>query len=83
MSWNYRVIRKTNPHTETYFYHIHEVYYDDNKKIKSWSTKPMSPYGETPEEIKKDLTWMLLSCDKPILEEVVDNYIETLVEIKE
>ncbi len=41
--WNYRVIRKNHKKTDSCFYHIHEVSYDDEKNIESWTQSPVEP----------------------------------------
>lgn len=72
-SWNYRVIKKATVfHGEPYF-EIHEVYYaEDNNEIAYWSSDPMTPFGETAEELATDLKHMAEAFNKPILELVND-----------
>lgn len=60
MSWDYRVHKDSSGH------HIIETYYDDNHKVKTYSG-PMEVYGETLEELRADLSYMLTALDKPIL----------------
>lgn len=38
MSWNYRVVETEECGIK--LYGLHEVYYDDDGKIKSWTQKP-------------------------------------------
>lgn len=73
-SWNYRVVRAYTPWVQDLgcYYHIHEVYYDDNGEPDSRSTDPMAPYGETPEELLADIKLMLEATMHPVME-VVDN----------
>ena len=65
MSWNYRIIQKNVD--EFVSFEVHEVYYRPDGSIEGWSENPVIPYGETPEELKKDLTKMLQAFEKPIL----------------
>jgi len=65
MAWNYRVLKKTLDEGEVY--EIHEVYYKGNA-IHMWSEDPISPYGESLEELKKDLQYQLEALELPILE---------------
>lgn len=75
MVWDYRVIRKKLDN-EVYF-EIHEVYYDNqlpeftadrDRTICGLTEEASSPFGETPEELKKDLEMMIGAFDKPILD---------------
>ena len=51
-----------------------------NKQYQRFYTENnITPFGETPEELKQDLAIMLLAFNKPILEE--DEQTETLKEI--
>lgn len=67
--WNHRVMQRidgggTN-FEETNFY-IAEVYYDADGNTIGW-TEEKSVYGESVDEVRQTLTWMLESLDKPIL----------------
>jgi hypothetical protein len=62
MSWNYRIVLKDD------FYEIHEVYYDKYGNKQSVSVDPISPSGETKEELKEGLEKMLEAFDLPILD---------------
>ncbi len=65
MSWNYRIVKTSGG------YEIFEVYYKTSKKgkckIEATSMDEISPYGESPEELKEDLKMMLEAFDRPIL----------------
>jgi hypothetical protein len=71
MHWNHRVVRH---HTKNIMgdpdvgYAIHEVYYDDDGSIRGMTQDAVSPYGDTPEELKDDLERMLEAISKPILD---------------
>ena len=70
MAWNYRVVRKQTyrgkPIMIEVQYAIHEAYYDGDKPT-SITTDHMAPYGETLEELKNDLSYMLAALEKPVL----------------
>ena len=67
MSWNYRVIRRTHERGPDTF-GIHEVYYDNEDKPNACTVDPVSPYGETLEELKSDLDRMWKALEKPALD---------------
>ena len=64
MSWNYRVLKHTNKHGEHFT--IHEVYYEKGKPVM-WSDD-VTPYGETLDELKKDLSHIQEALSRPTLE---------------
>lgn len=64
--WNYRILRKVYEGEE--HFSLHEVYYDDDSNPNACSIDPVSPFGETPEELKKDLELMIRAFDKPIMD---------------
>ena len=51
MAWDYRVVKHTDEGEVSY--QIHEVYYDENQIIESWTENSIKPYGETPRRIKR------------------------------
>lgn len=68
MSWDYRVIRAAAAECEEgYDFAIYECYYDHNGKIWGLTEEPVNPYGESQEELTKDLQLMLEATTKPIL----------------
>ena len=87
MSWNYRVVRKRvymgkTMNSEVRFA-IHETYYDSDKPV-SITTDPMEPYGETLEELKNDLAYMVAALEKPVLnwEDFKNKEVEVLPDAK-
>ena len=70
MTWNYRVIS----HPSWNFsrdegsreYRIHEVFSDETG-IVGYSAEGCEPYGETQEELAKDMEYMSKAFDKPVL----------------
>ena len=70
MSWNYRVVETTQDieHGGVYIrYAIHEVYYDSEDKIKSWTVEPTWPEGETYVEFREAMTSYMSAVWKPAL----------------
>lgn len=61
-SWNYRVFRESDGTMG-----IIECYYEDDKPTNY--SDFMAPYGESEEELRKDIVRMLDSMTKPILTE--------------
>jgi len=55
MSWNYRVMRSTEP-DGTHVFAIHEVYYDDAGRVNGWIADAAHPQGETFKELTHDLS---------------------------
>lgn len=66
--WNYRVIRKHDPHADEASYQIHEVYYSEGGRIEHWTEDPVQPFGETAEELREDIRFFLQAFRRPILE---------------
>lgn len=66
MSWHYAIIRKTKRTPRRirhdrksiiiHYYDIHEVYLDDNGKVRSWTEEPVSVNGS---ESVRGLQWAL------------------------
>ncbi len=46
---------------------IHEVYYNKNGKPKMYSENHMCPHGETLDELRSDIEFMLKAFEKTIL----------------
>jgi len=67
--WNYRVIKKHHQETDTYAYQVHEVYYKKSGKIEGWSESPVSPMGETLNELRGDIQSFSKAFQKPVLRE--------------
>lgn len=49
-------------------YGIHEVYYDDNGKIKYWSEKPIRAFGNSVAELEADLLQMRVAITMGVLD---------------
>lgn len=65
--WNYRVIESED------IFRIHEVYYNEKGGITAFSENPITPLGETLDELRGDLEYYLQALDRPVLkkEEIV------------
>ena len=61
MTWNYRVIEDKE------IFRIHEVYYNNTGAITAISEDPITPEGETMEELKGDLEYYFQALKKPVL----------------
>jgi len=66
MTWNHRVMKSIYPSGEIMF-SIREVYYNDDGTIYAHTEQPIAPIGETIEELRQSLEWMIKSLDNPIL----------------
>jgi len=64
MSWSYVVV-KTG-----YGYVIKEVYFDDGGNVTGYTEDEIAPLGETAEELREDLEFMLKAFDGDVLDEV-------------
>lgn len=72
MTWNYRVIRKEHESGDVTF-QIHEVYYDDEGAIETWTANSVYPSGESLSELREDIEHFLAALDEPVLEECQEN----------
>ena len=66
MSWDYRVFKKKIGNG--FVYEVHEVYYNLDGTIRSWTENPINPAGGTSEELKKDFAQQLLAFDSSVLD---------------
>lgn len=82
MTWNYRVIKMENgiPEDDGHVFQFHEVYYEEDGTISSWTVEPVSPFGESPSELATTMKMFEAALDKPVLREVSQNGTTTLVE---
>ena len=62
MTWNHRIV------IDKYgTYSIREVYYEPNDRIIAWTERPVSPCGESMDEISADIALMMKAFDKSVL----------------
>jgi hypothetical protein len=69
-TWNYRVMKKELTGDFGYTdveYAIYEVHYKDGK-VTAYSSEPISPMGETPEELREDLKRMMMALERPLFD---------------
>lgn len=62
MTWNYRVFRE-----ESGEYVIREVFYAEDGSVVTCSKDPVEPFGETIEELARDLESIQAALTMPIL----------------
>ena len=70
--WNNRIIHHHDPKGPGHFcdwYEIHEVFYNDNDKVESWTEDGVGPFGNTLEELRSSYDMMVEAFDLPMLEE--------------
>ena len=68
--WNYRIMKKYDPHMEEDFYVLTEVFYERDGTLMAYSEKE-EIMGQDPDEIIRVLEMMLNDAkkDRPILTE--------------
>jgi len=68
--WNYRVYKfiPKNKANDPYFL-IRETYYNDDGKANGFTLNSASPFGETEQELKNDIQYMLEAFGKPVIEQ--------------
>lgn len=69
MTWNNRIMRRRFPalrkgQPEQVLYGLHEVYYDENKKVDGWTKEAMFGYFETVEDLLATLKQMHTDAEK-------------------
>lgn len=74
MTWNHRVVRKIffegSEVVETFA--IHEVYYDrDSGEVIGYAEQKSAPFGESPEELRRDYAAMAGAFGHPVLDKDV------------
>jgi hypothetical protein len=75
--WNYRITYR--PSDIEQGYSIREVFYNDNGDPVSYTSKEISPYGESKDELISDLAYMI----QAISQEIVDlDILDTIFENK-
>ena len=66
MSWNHRLMKMKDGEDD--FYQIHEVYYDKEGNVESYTKNGVTVGGNDIEEVKWVLLEMLAALDKPVLD---------------
>jgi hypothetical protein len=76
-TFNYRTLRKQDD-LGSFYFEVHEVYYNPDGTVSLWTINPKVAFGSTKEELKESLERMLACLEAPLLEEFED----TLREVK-
>jgi len=66
MKREYRLAKRSTDIVPSYG--IYEVFYDDEEQISFYTSQPITPWGDIPEEIEHLTYQMLKAFDKPPLE---------------
>ena len=66
MSWNHRLMKMKDGEDD--FYQIHEVFYDKEGNVESYTKNGVTVGGNDIEEVKWVLREMLAALDKPVLD---------------
>lgn len=69
MNWTYRIVCRETQWGEEFS--IHEFYMTEDDEIWGWTENPESVYGDTVDDVRQSLKWMLEACDKPIIEQTI------------
>lgn len=73
LTWNYRIVKEVIG--EEYFYTIREVFYDDDKKVISWTVDEVSPGGSNADEMNRDWASYKLAFERPVVVVKDDKFI--------
>ena len=66
MSWNHRLMKMKDEEDD--FYQIHEVFYDKEGNVESYTKNGVTVGGKDIGEVKWVLLEMLAALDKPVLD---------------
>ncbi len=64
--WDHRVLQETLPNGESW-YSIREVFYNSDQSIYAYDTEPVNISGESVEELREYVQWILNCLEKPVL----------------
>jgi hypothetical protein len=72
--WNHRVIKSSHLEAGEMidYYAIHEVFYNDDGTIYSYTQNPVDVGGDNINELRETLERMLRCLDNPILEQPIE-----------
>ena len=73
--WNHRVVREDDKVFGGYYYTIRETFYNDKGEICAYTEEATGVGGESIEDLRELLGWMLKSLDTPVL---IDGEVETV-----
>ncbi|MCI0460317.1 MAG: hypothetical protein L0Z62_25470 [Gemmataceae bacterium] len=69
MTWNYRVIEHDAPESDLGNFGIHEVHYDEEGRVTTWTENAVAVAAETVEALGEELDIMRQALAKPVLKE--------------
>ena len=64
--WNHRILQETLPNGDLWF-SVRETFYNEDSSIYAYTQEPVDVSGNSIEEIRETLQWMLTCLDKPVL----------------
>ena len=67
MTWNYRVIEHDRPGSTDKSFGIHEVYYDDMGRVKTWTERAVGVTAYSVEGLAEEMDIMREALAKPVL----------------
>jgi len=70
--WNHRVLKEILPNGKDW-YSVREVFYNADGSINGYTKEPVDISGESIDDLRKYVQWILNCLDKPIL---VDGEVE-------
>ena len=70
MTWNHRVVRRTYKYAtmpDKYLYQIHEVYYNEEGEVDSYTLEPVANCGNTLVELAEEIEMFKKCLNHPVL----------------
>lgn len=81
MSWNYRICHR--PSVPGGGYQIHEVYYDDDRRVTMYTERPVSAHGDIVDELYENMCMMMDAFDKePLNLDYIDKLLRTKKDVE-
>jgi len=68
--WDYRIVEADGVFT------IHQVFYGEDGEVDYYDEEPVSPYGESQEDLENDMVEIWAAFDKPVMRLVDDKLVE-------
>ncbi len=69
MTWNYRVIEHDTPESDIGSFGIHEVYYDEQGRVSTWTERAVAVTAESVAALQEELEIMAEALNRPVLKE--------------
>ena len=67
--WNNRIVKHKSGSTDSVWYSVHEVFYNENGGVNGYTEDPITIHGLTVEDIKSQLEMIMKDIEK---HEVID-----------